>query len=227
MKEGPNIAGVAALVGDPARANILSALMDGRALTASELAREAGVTPQTASSHLAKLEAGGLLAPIKQGRHRYYRLSGADVADVLERLMGLAARTGHMRTRTGPKDSAMRTARVCYDHLAGDRAVWMLGVLQRRRFVREAGNELVVTKAGESFFDASLGIDVTALRGGRRPLCRSCLDWSERRTHLAGALGAAILDQLFDRRIVEREAGGRTIKFKRNGEAKFKRLIEG
>ena len=135
MKEGPNIASVASLVGDPARANILSALMDGRALTATELAKEAGVTPQTASSHLSKLEKGGLLLPVKQGRHRYYRLSGPDVADVLERLMGLAARTGHVRTRTGPRDPEMRSARVCYDHLAGDRAVWMLEQLQRRKFV--------------------------------------------------------------------------------------------
>ena len=122
MAEGPNIAGIGALIGDPARSSILSALMDGRALTATELARAAGVTPQTASSHLAKLEAGGLLTPVKQGRHRYYSLSGRDVVDVLERLMGLAARTGHMAPRTGPKDQEMRYARVCYDHLAGDRA---------------------------------------------------------------------------------------------------------
>lgn len=226
MKEGPNIAAVAALVGDPARANILSALMDGRALTASELAREAGVTPQTASSHLAKLEGGGLLAPIKQGRNRYYRLSGGDVADVLERLMGLAARTGHMRTRTGPRDPAMRTARVCYDHLAGDRAVWMLGVLETRRFIRETNNELAVTEAGEAFFETALNIDMAKLKSLRRPLCRSCLDWSERRTHLAGSLGAAILDQLFVRRIAERDTGGRTVKFRRNGEVRFEKLFE-
>src|SRR5258708_1990895 len=110
MKAGPDIAMVASLVGDPARANMLTALMTGRALTASELAQEAGITPQTASSHLSKLEAGGLVEPEKQGRHRYYRLTGEDVAGVLEMLEGLAARVGHMRVRTGPKDPALRRA---------------------------------------------------------------------------------------------------------------------
>src|SRR5271165_5026581 len=104
-------------MGDPARANMLVALMDGRALSASELAQEAGVTPQTASTHLAKLEAGGFVTLEKQGRHRYFRLGGADVAHALEGLMGLAAQVGHMRTRSGPRDPAMRHARVCYDHL--------------------------------------------------------------------------------------------------------------
>src|ERR1700747_631878 len=102
MKTGPDIAMVASLVGDPARANMLSALMSGRALTASELAQEAGVTPQTASSHLAKLEAGGLVEPEKQGRHRYYRLTGADIAGVLEMLQGLVARRRHIRVGEGP-----------------------------------------------------------------------------------------------------------------------------
>ncbi len=126
MKEGPIIASVAALLGDPARANILTALMDGRALTVSELAEAAGVTLQTASGHLAKLDAANLLTAEKQGRHRYFRLSGPDVAQVLEALMGLAQRTGATRVRTGPKDAALRSARVCYDHLAGERGVALL-----------------------------------------------------------------------------------------------------
>src|SRR6185369_16757717 len=119
MKSGPDIAMVASLVGDPARANMLTALLSGRALTASELAQEAGITPQTASSHLAKLEAGGLIEAEKQGRHRYYRLADPDVGGVLEGLGALAARAGHMRVRTGPKEPALRRARICYDHLAG------------------------------------------------------------------------------------------------------------
>ena len=123
---------VAALVGDPARANMLTALMTGRALTASELAHQAGITPQTASSHLAKLETGGLIEQEKQGRHRYYRLSDPDVAGVLEGLAGLAARAGHMRVRTGPKDPALRRARICYDHLAGDLGVQMLDSLKQQ-----------------------------------------------------------------------------------------------
>ena len=137
MKAGPDIAMVASLVGDPARANMLTALMTGRALTASELAQEAGITPQTASSHLSKLEAGGLVEQEKQGRHRYYRLSDPDVAGVLEGLEGLAARAGHMRVRTGPKDPALRRARVCYDHLAGDLGVQMLDSMKTQRLVRQ------------------------------------------------------------------------------------------
>ena len=137
MKAGPDIAMVASLVGDPARANMLTALMTGRALTASELAQEAGITPQTASSHLAKLEAGGLIEPEKQGRHRYYRLTGPDVAGVLEGLAGLAARAGHMRVRTGPKEPALRRARICYDHLAGDLGVQMLDSMRKQRLVRQ------------------------------------------------------------------------------------------
>ena len=122
---------VASLVGDPARANMLTALMTGRALTASELAQQAGITPQTASSHLAKLEAGGLIEPEKQGRHRYYRLTGPDVAGVLEGLAGLAERAGHTRVRTGPKEPALRRARICYDHLAGDLGVQMLDSMRK------------------------------------------------------------------------------------------------
>src|SRR5215469_16064965 len=123
FKEGPSIARVASLAGEPARANMLSALLSGKALTASELAGEAGITLQTASSHLSKLESGGLVSSQKQGRHRYFRLAENDVAEMLEAMMGVAARAGHMRTRTGPKDPAMRKARVCYNHLAGEMGV--------------------------------------------------------------------------------------------------------
>src|ERR1700723_2131243 len=149
MKAGPDIAMIAALVGDPARANMLMALMTGRALTASELAVEAGITPQTASSHLGKLEAGGLIEQEKQGRHRYYRLSDPDVAGVLEGLEGLAARAGHMRLRTGPKDPALRRARVCYDHLAGDLGVQMLDSMRSQRLVRQKKQEIELTAEGE------------------------------------------------------------------------------
>src|SRR5262245_49467163 len=123
MKDGPNIAALAALIGDPARANMLTALMGGQALTTSELALEAGVTKQTASSHLAKLADARLVAIEAQGRHRYYRLAGRHVASLLEQLMGVAARIGPTRARPGPKEPALRHARVCYDHLAGDLGV--------------------------------------------------------------------------------------------------------
>ncbi|HET8729325.1 MAG TPA: helix-turn-helix transcriptional regulator [Alphaproteobacteria bacterium] len=208
MKEGPVIAAVAALLGDPARANMLTALMDGRALTVSELAQAAGITIQTASGHLSKLDAARLLVAEKQGRHRYFRLSGPDVAQVLEGLMDLAQRTGAVRVRTGPRDAALRTARICYDHLAGERGVQLLDCLMRQGFVEGRGkggrDTLALTDGGRDFF-TSFGIDVPALERGRRPVCRACLDWSERRSHLGGALGAAILSQLVGRGWVGRD----------------------
>ena len=151
MKAGPDIAMVASLVGDPARSNMLTALMTGRALTASELAHQAGITPQTASSHLAKLEAGGLIEPEKQGRHRYYRLTGPDVAHVLEGLAGLAERAGHTRVRTGPKEPALRRARICYDHLAGDLGVQMLDSMRKQRLVRQTKQDIELTGEGKRF----------------------------------------------------------------------------
>ncbi|MFL5159722.1 MAG: ArsR/SmtB family transcription factor [Microvirga sp.] len=205
MKDGPVIASVAALLGDPARANILTALMDGRALTVSELAEAAGVTIQTASGHLSKLDAANLLTAEKQGRHRYFRLSGPDVAQVLEALMGLAQRTGATRVRTGPKDAALRSARVCYDHLAGERGVAMLDGALRRGLI-EGGHDLALTDKGRVFF-ADFGIDLSRLEKGRRPVCRACLDWSERHSHLGGALGAGILSTMIDRKWVRRDAG--------------------
>ena len=205
MKEGPVIASVAALLGDPARANILTALMDGRALTVSELAEAAGVTLQTASGHLSKLDAANLLTAEKQGRHRYFRLSGPDVAQVLEALMGLAQRTGATRVRTGPRDAALRSARVCYDHLAGERGVAMLKAARHQGLIK-GDKDLVLTIKGRAFF-TDFGIDLAALEKGRRPVCRACLDWSERHSHLGGALGAAILSRMIEQGWVRREAG--------------------
>src|SRR6476620_4472496 len=163
MKAGPDIAMVAALVGDPARSNMLTALMTGRALTASELAHQAGVTPQTASSHLAKLESGGLIEPEKQGRHRYYRLTGPDVGQVLEGLAHLAARAGHMRVRTGPKDPALRHARVCYDHLAGDLGVAVLDGMIGAKWIKADDEALAPTRLGVEKFGA-FGVNVGELR---------------------------------------------------------------
>src|SRR5258708_20126131 len=195
MKDGPNIAAIAALLGDPARANMLTALMHGQALTATELAQEAGVVLSTASGHLGKLQDAGLVDIEKQGGHRYFRLSGADVAAVLEGLMGVAARTGHLRVRTGPRDPELRRARVCYDHLAGDAAVRMYDRLQSAGMIAAASGALRLTKAGERFFSA-LGIDLEAAANGRRPLCRACLDWSERRHHLAPPPGPPLLNHI-------------------------------
>src|SRR3981189_1814869 len=193
MKAGPDIAMGAALVGDPARANMLTALMTGRALTASELAHQAGSPPQTASSHLGKLESGGLIEQEKQGPHLSYPLTDPDVAGVLEGLAGLAARAGHMRVRTGPKDPALRRARICYDHLAGDLGMQMLDSMKKQRLVRQTKQAIELTAEGKRFMDKALQIDAKTLAHPRRPVCKACLDWSERRHHLAGTLGAAIL----------------------------------
>ncbi|MDU1491820.1 MAG: winged helix-turn-helix domain-containing protein [Bradyrhizobium sp.] len=227
MKSGPDIAMVAALVGDPARANMLTALLSGRALTATELAQEAGVTPQTASSHLAKLESGGLIEPEKQGRHRYYRLADPDVADVLEKLAGLAARAGHMRVRTGPKEPELRRARICYDHLAGDLGVQMLESMVSQKLVRRRKQEIVLTEDGEQFLTRHLRISPEMLAHPRRPVCKACLDWSARRHHLAGTLGAALMKRFTELKWAARDPtpGSRVVNFSRAGEKHFAALF--
>lgn len=227
MKAGPDIAMVAALVGDPARANILTALLSGRALTATELAHQASITPQTASSHLAKLEAGGLIEQEKQGRHRYYRLTDPDVAGVLEGLAGLAARAGHMRLRTGPKDPALRRARICYDHLAGDLGVQMLDSMKKQRLLRQRKQDIELTAEGERFLKKALQLSAETLAHPRRPVCKACLDWSERRHHLAGTLGAAMMMRFTELKWAARDAtpGSRVVNFTRTGEKRFAALF--
>lgn len=220
MKEGPDIARVAALIGDPARANMLTALMSGKALTATELATEAGVTGQTASSHLAKLDAGGLLRVRKQGRHKYVSLANAEVATVLEALMGLAAKGGHLRTRTGPKDASLRKARVCYNHLAGDMGTQLFDSLTRREVLSISADEVALTDHGRGVMQA-FGIDLEALERGRAPMCKECLDWSARRSHLAGSLGRALLSRLEELRWVRRAPDSRAVVFSRTGEQAF------
>lgn len=204
---------------------MLSALISGRALTATELANEAGVTAPTASSHLAKLEDGGLVVPEKQGRHRYFRLSGVDVAELLEHLMGVASRAGHLRTRPGPKDPELRHARVCYDHLAGDMGVAFFDSLIRRSLIETKGTSVSLTPKGRTFF-AAFGIDLDELGRLRRPLCRTCLDWSVRRSHLAGALSAAVLTRIYDLGWARREARSRIVRFSPRGAAAFQRLCD-
>jgi DNA-binding transcriptional ArsR family regulator len=220
MKEGPDIARIAALIGDPARANMLAALSDGRALTASELASEAGVTKQTASSHLSRLMSGGLLAVEAQGRHRYFRLAGEEVSDALEALMGLAHARGAQRTRTGPRDPALRHARACYNHLAGEMGVHLFGRLTRRRWLSlesgDNGGELGLTSSGRRAM-TEFGVDIDSLEALRRPLCRTCLDWSERRHHLGGSLGQSLLLRFTDLGWARREAGSRIVAFSPRG----------
>lgn len=220
MREGPDIARIASLVGDPARANMLTALMGGTALTASELALEAGVGLPTASSHLAKLMAGGLLKLSAQGRHRYYALASSQVAAMLESITGVAATSGPQRVRPGPRDKAMREARVCYDHLAGDLAVAMFDGFLASGVLIEDGAGISLGDSAPAFF-AARGVDLAALSKSRRPVCRACLDWSVRRSHLAGSLGSAILDKAFKENWARREPGGRAVTFSPKGRRTF------
>lgn len=225
MKDGPHIAGIAALIGDRARADILTALMGGQALTATELAEVAGVGKATVSAHLSRLREGRLVAVEAQGRHRYFRLADDDVAEVLESLMGVAYRTGALRLKTSPREPALRKARVCYDHLAGELGVLAFERFQKRHFLQHGEAGLQLTRPGERFFTA-LGVEV-ARRASRRPACRVCLDWSERRHHLAGAAGAAFLDRLYALRWARREKGTRVVVFTPGGERSFREALEG
>jgi DNA-binding transcriptional ArsR family regulator len=215
MRNEPGLAALAALIADPARARMLGALMSGVALTATELASEAGIAPSTASSHLAKLAGASLIAVEKQGRHRYFRLFDEEIAATIEGLHGLATRTVKRR---GPSDPALREARVCYGHLAGARGVWLCD-----RLLSSVRDPITLSPRAAVFFD-KLGIDINALKLQRRPLLRTCLDWTERRPHLAGSLGAAILDRMFALRWARREADSRAVVFTPSGERHLRLL---
>jgi DNA-binding transcriptional ArsR family regulator len=210
MTADVRIAEVAALVGDPARANILAALMGGRALTAGELVNAAGVTPQTTSGHLGKLAEGQLIACVKQGRHRYYRIATPRVAEMLESIMAVVAEAPPRYRPASRVDDAMRMARTCYDHFAGKLGVGLTDVLCARGHLTlgEEGGE--VTKRGVAFFH-ELGIDLVEARKRRRIFCKPCIDWTERRPHLGGSVGAALAQRCFDLRWLERMRQSRAL----------------
>jgi DNA-binding transcriptional ArsR family regulator len=220
MASHAKFAEVAALAGDPARASMLHALMDGRALTASELAHAAGIAPQTASGHLAKMTAAGLLVVQSQGRHRYHRLASPAVARMMESIMRVAADMDWDRAPArpivvGPREAALRAARTCYDHLAGRLGVALADAMVGQGYVELGADAGLLTEAGSGFLQRS-GIDVEALAGPpgrrvRRVMCRPCLDWSERRPHLAGALGAALCAHCLARGWVRRIDGTRAV----------------
>jgi DNA-binding transcriptional ArsR family regulator len=198
MASNARFAEVAAVAADPARACMLHALMGGRALTAVELARAAGVTPQTTSGHLRRMTAVGVLSVLKQGRHRYHRLAGPSVARMLESIMQVAAEFAPASRKlvVGPRDAALRKARTCYDHLAGQLGVAIADALVAQGYIELGGEAGILTESGIDKL-AHIGIDIAPLLERRtkrsgRVLCRPCLDWSERRPHLAGLVGAAI-----------------------------------
>jgi DNA-binding transcriptional ArsR family regulator len=229
------IAEIAALLGDPARSAMLVALMDGRALTATELASVAGVMPQTASSHLRRMTDAGLLSVERQGRHRYHRLASPTVATMIEGIMAVAAEPGNKArrmVRTGPRDAAMRRARSCYDHLAGSIAVSIADRMGERGHIDRLADGGVLSAEGVMFL-RSIGVDVDAavMRTTRRRLfCRPCLDWSERRPHIAGTIGAALLDACLAQGWMRPTDGSRTLAITRTGtralEANFEIKLE-
>jgi DNA-binding transcriptional ArsR family regulator len=225
MKDGPNIARIASLLGDRARADALTALMTDSALTATELAAIAGVTKQTMSAHLAKLLDAALLEVDQQGRHRYFRLANEDVARLLESLMGVAFRTGAVRLISSPREPALRKARICYDHLAGELGVLAYEALLQHGVVEVSKKGLHLTESGVQWF-SRLGIDTGAVAQQRRMFCRPCMDWSERRHHLAGSLGAAILSRFCQLGWVLRDRKSRAIHFTPLGERMFQALFK-
>jgi DNA-binding transcriptional ArsR family regulator len=223
----PNVAPVAALIGDPARAAMLMALMGGRALTVSELGAVAGLTKATASAHLSQLEAAGLLAARRSGRHKYLSLAGPDVAGLIEALMvvveGLAAPPARP-LKTGPRDPAMRAARLCYDHLAGARGVQVFDHLARNGHLVQTARGLDLTATGTAFL-TRLGVAIPVSAPRRTPLCRACLDWSERKAHLAGPVGRALLAALEGQGWLIRQPGNRALTVTAKGVAAFARIF--
>jgi DNA-binding transcriptional ArsR family regulator len=228
MASNAFFAEVAALSGDPARASMLHALMDGRALTATELARAAGIAPQTASGHLHRMTAIGLLSVEKHGRHRYHRLATPSVARMLESIMQVAAELApHSKRLTiGPKDIALRKARTCYDHFAGQLGVGIADALVVLGHVELSGDAGIVTESGIALL-AEVGVDIAPLiarrtRRSGRVLCRPCLDWSERRPHLAGVVGAAICAHSMQSGWTRRSDGSRAVLITPKGERLFR-----
>ncbi|MEL6962724.1 MAG: helix-turn-helix transcriptional regulator [Pseudomonadota bacterium] len=228
MTSQARFAEIAALVGDPGRATMLNALLDGRALTATELAKAGGVTPQTASGHLARLTEAGLLTVVKQGRHRYHRLATLDVARMLESIMCVAAATSPQPVKivTGPRSAALRTARDCYDHMAGRLAVLLADSLITQGVLEITEDAGIVTADGRLFLE-SLGIVTRPSRSTskkqQRLFCRPCLDWSERRPHLAGKVGTLLRNHCLHQGWVRRTDEHRALQITRRGEQAFHR----
>jgi DNA-binding transcriptional ArsR family regulator len=216
----PSLAEVAALIGNPARANILTALMDGRASTAGELAYVAGVSPQTTSGHLAQLSGAKLIVAVKQGRHRYFRLASPKVARMLEGIMVVASEGPERYRPRWRGDDQLRTARTCYDHLAGRLGVALADALVRRKHVTLLQDGGTVTRAGARFL-SGFGVSVDEVSESRRAFCKPCMDWSERRPHLAGALGAALADRCLELGWVTRSRDSRALKISPKGARGF------
>ena len=210
MVDIPYIAESAALIGDPARANMLSALKDDGVLSATELAHVAGVAPNTASGHLARLTEAGMVTVECKGRHRFYSLTRHEVAEALEALEALAASIAPRQRPRSHHDEPIRYARSCYDHLAGRLGVRLAEALAQLQFIKHTPDGFALLDKGATAF-VTLGIDIDALKAKRRRLVRRCPDWSEQQAHLGGALGAELFEQFCDRGWLRRQRSTRAV----------------
>ncbi|WP_026873335.1 ArsR/SmtB family transcription factor [Inquilinus limosus] len=223
MKEGLDLASLSSLIGDPSRALILSALFGGEALPAGELAWRARVTPQTASSHLTKLTEAGLVTVRRLGRHRYYALAGAEIGALLETMLTLASPPPAAASRS-KVPAPLREGRMCYDHLAGRLGVAITNALMAQGVLRADDHGFALSEAAPGWL-AALDIDVDRLRQGRRAVTRRCQDWSERRPHLSGALGAAIADRFLEQGWIRRDRDSRAVALTDSGRGALARIF--
>lgn len=224
MGINPNMAEIAALLGETSRATILASMMDGRFHTASELAYMAAIKPQTASFHLAKLVEGKLIKVEKQGRHRYFQLAGEDIAQFLESFLAISPPPEVRSLKQSSQIKLLQDARTCYDHLAGKLGVQLTESMLKAGYLKLEGKQFVLTDEGTLFF-TTFGIDLTALKRKRRSFSHACLDWSERRYHLAGALGSELLNQFFNLGWLLRVPSIRAIKVTEKGKLGFKEVF--
>ncbi|MDY8048031.1 winged helix-turn-helix domain-containing protein [Paenibacillus polymyxa] len=224
MSTKSNVAMIASLVSEPSRAAILTALLDGRFHTASELAHMAGIKPQTASFHLAKMTEAQVVTVEKQGRHRYYGIQDPEVARVMESFLSIAPPVPIHSFKHASENEALRLARTCYDHVAGQLGVHLMNFFIQKGILFEDQDGLHITEPGEAFF-TDFQIDLKKTRQKRRSFSHKCLDWSERRHHLAGALGSAVLDRLFELNWIERLPTTRAIRITADGKRGFKEIF--
>lgn len=224
MNAKPDLATVAALIGEPSRATMLSALLGGQSLPAGELAVRAGVSPQTASAHLHKLVSQGLLTVEPHGRHRYYRLSNAEVAHALEVLGTIAPERAIRSLRESDDTRRLRFARTCYDHLAGRLGVVLRQALERQGVMQRTDNGFVVPPEKTDWWER-FGIPLDAMRTSRRKFAPLCLDWSEREHHVAGIVGAALADRCFELAWLRRVPSGRAVALTREGQDGLRELL--
>jgi DNA-binding transcriptional ArsR family regulator len=223
MHSEPDLAAAATLLAEPARAELVLAVLADGPLTASELAARAGIARSTASGHLGRLVTGGFLVVSGRGRNRYFELAGTEVAEAVEALARVAPQRPPRSLGEATRNELLREARTCYDHLAGRVGVAFAGALERRGVVKRVNGDYALdVRAAEEL--AALGLDLEPLSAQRRPLVRGCLDWSERELHVAGSLGAALTARLFELGCIVRRDGTRSVAVTERGSELFGEL---